>query len=178
MVVIEPPVHPISNVCRFWRDFRHSTDRMEDIFHRRWNDTNLQRMWISPDPRTKKGAMVLYVGSQKYVRVQNFHEGVELPLQGLQRTPAVRCFEAFPYPWRQSQPHRPTCHAQWSQRFYPPLVGIANPPHMLNAEPCIVAGGPWFWGDVRENKKDKFVWEFENCENQVEYVSIRPKGLM
>ena len=31
---------------------------------------------------------------------------------------------------------------------------------------------------MRENGKDKFVWEFENCENGTEQMSIRSGGVM
>ena len=43
----------------------------------------------------------------------------------------------------------------------------------LSAEPCMVTSKLRERGDVRENGKDKFVWEFENCENRMEQVSIR-----
>ena len=38
---------------------------------------------------------------------------------------------------------------------------------ILNAEPRIVTDVDKLrvWGDVRENGKDEFVREFENCEN-------------
>jgi len=36
---------------------------------------------------------------------------------------------------------------------------------ILEAEPRTMTGELWFWGEVRENGKDKLVWEFENCEN-------------
>ena len=35
-----------------------------------------------------------------------------------------------------------------------------------NLEPCILIGEPRIRGNVRENGKDKLVWEFENCENE------------
>jgi len=35
---------------------------------------------------------------------------------------------------------------------------------ILNVEPCVVTDELHFWRDVRENQKDKLVWEFENCE--------------
>jgi len=33
---------------------------------------------------------------------------------------------------------------------------------VLNAEPCVLTGELWFWGDVGENGKDELVREFEN----------------
>lgn len=52
-----------------------------------------------------------------------------------------------------------------------------NPPPMSNAEPCIVTGELWVLGDVGEDAKYELVWEFEDCENGIEEVSIRSKGL-
>ena len=43
----------------------------------------------------------------------------------------------------------------------------------LSAEPCMVTSKLRERGDVRENGTGKFVWEFENCENRMEQVSIR-----
>jgi len=39
---------------------------------------------------------------------------------------------------------------------------------VLSTESCIVTGEPRFWGDVRENGKDKLVWEFEDWKNGME----------
>ena len=47
---------------------------------------------------------------------------------------------------------------------------------ILKAEPFIVTGEPWFWGEARENGKDELVWEFENCENGMGHISARSKG--
>ena len=41
---------------------------------------------------------------------------------------------------------------------------IAGVHVVLETEPCILTGEPWIWGDARENGKDEFVWEFENCK--------------
>jgi len=35
---------------------------------------------------------------------------------------------------------------------------------VLFTEPRIVTGEPRFWGDVGENGKHEFNWEFEDCE--------------
>ena len=35
---------------------------------------------------------------------------------------------------------------------------------VLKTESYIVIGEKWFWGDVREDGKDKLVREFENCD--------------
>ena len=45
---------------------------------------------------------------------------------------------------------------------------IANPEFVLNTEPHPVAGVLKVWGDVREDRKDEFVWEHDNCENRAE----------
>ena len=50
---------------------------------------------------------------------------------------------------------------------------IIDPHTIRDTEPCTVASEMRFWGDVRENGKDEFVWEFENCE--VEMVNTRSK---
>ena len=34
------------------------------------------------------------------------------------------------------------------------------------------------WRDVRENRKDEFVREFEDCRNWMEYIGIMSKELM
>lgn len=57
------------------------------------------------------------------------------------------------------------------------MVATADPPGKLNAKPCIVAGELRVWGDMRENGKYKFIWEFENCENGIARINIQPKGL-
>ena len=33
---------------------------------------------------------------------------------------------------------------------------------ILDAESCIVAGEPRFWGDIGENGKKDLIWELEN----------------
>ena len=43
----------------------------------------------------------------------------------------------------------------------------------LSTEPYMVTSKLRERGDVRENGTDKFVWEFENCENRMEQVSIQ-----
>ena len=35
----------------------------------------------------------------------------------------------------------------------------------------------WVGGDVRENRKDEFIWKFENCENETKDINVRPKEL-
>jgi len=35
---------------------------------------------------------------------------------------------------------------------------------ILNTKSCLVIGEPRLWGDVKENGKDKLVWELEDCE--------------
>jgi len=49
---------------------------------------------------------------------------------------------------------------------------------ILSAESCIVTSESRLWGDVRENRKDKFVWELEDCKNGMEQISVRSKELM
>ena len=44
------------------------------------------------------------------------------------------------------------------------MVVIVDHHTVLKAEPCIVTGELWFWGDIREDGKDKLVWEFEDYE--------------
>lgn len=44
-----------------------------DLFRRRRNVMNLQKIRMSPDLGTKKGTMAHYAGSQEYVRTQNVH---------------------------------------------------------------------------------------------------------
>ena len=53
---------------------------------------------------------------------------------------------------------------------------IINPHTIRDTEPCTVAGEMWFWGNMGENGKDEFVWEFETCE--MEMVNTRSKRLM
>ena len=48
-------------------------------------------------------------------------------------------------------------------------------PLVRNAEAFIVSGALRIWGDMREDGKDKLVWEFENCENSMGQISVRPK---
>lgn len=45
-----------------------------------------------------------------------------------------------------------------------PKVVITDPKIIHHTEPCIVTGKLRVWADVREDGKDKFVREFENCE--------------
>ena len=39
---------------------------------------------------------------------------------------------------------------------------------MRGTEPCVGTGEPWVWGDVREDRKDKFIWKFENYKSEME----------
>ena len=48
------------------------------------------------------------------------------------------------------------------------MVIIADPPRILNTESCVVADEPRVRGDAREDVKDKFVRQFEDCENGIE----------
>ena len=41
---------------------------------------------------------------------------------------------------------------------------IIDPNIIHHTEPCIVTGKLRVWADVREDRNDKLVWEFENCE--------------
>jgi len=42
----------------------------------------------------------------------------------------------------------------------------------MKAEPCIGTGELRIRGDVGEDGKDELVWELENCENGMGWVSI------
>ena len=42
-------------------------------------------------------------------------------------------------------------------------------------EPGIVTGEARVGGDVRENRKDEFVWKLENCRNRTKYIRIQRK---
>ena len=55
------------------------------------------------------------------------------------------------------------------------MVVVTDSPHMPNTKSRIVTGELRVWGDVRENGKDKFVWEFENCENGL--INVQSKEL-
>ena len=44
---------------------------------------------------------------------------------------------------------------------------IANLP-IRNTETCIVIGEQRVWGDVREDGKDKLVWEFKHYQSEME----------
>ena len=55
------------------------------------------------------------------------------------------------------------------------MVVVADPPRILDAESCVVADEPRVWGDAREDVKDKFVRQFEDCENGTERVKDRSK---
>ena len=52
------------------------------------------------------------------------------------------------------------------------VVVVADPPRILDTESRVVADEPRIWGDVRENAKDEFVRQFEDCENGIEKVNI------
>ena len=84
VVVLSSSHTPISSVCRFGRDLRHSTNKGEMgpvrsqerytvmILHRRGR--------ISLSLRTKKGTGVLHAGSQKRVRAQSIqYDDIEPP---------------------------------------------------------------------------------------------------
>ena len=43
---------------------------------------------------------------------------------------------------------------------------IVEPETIQSTEPYIVTGELRVWGDVREERKDGLVWEFEDCENE------------
>jgi len=49
---------------------------------------------------------------------------------------------------------------------------------ILHAVPCITTGEMRIWGDMGEDGKDELVWELENCENGMGWISIRSKALM
>ena len=53
---------------------------------------------------------------------------------------------------------------------------IVDPQFILNTEPCKVTDE--LRGDMREDGKDKLVWEFENCESRMERISVRSRELM
>jgi hypothetical protein len=48
---------------------------------------------------------------------------------------------------------------------------------VLNAEPRAVTGEFRAWGDMRENGKDEFVWEFENCRMGCDEIEVWSTGL-
>jgi len=48
---------------------------------------------------------------------------------------------------------------------------------ILSTKSCIVTGELRFWGDVGENRKDKLVWELEDCESGIDQISVRSKEL-
>ena len=52
------------------------------------------------------------------------------------------------------------------------IVDLQN---ILSAESCITADELWVWGDIGEDRKDKFVRKLENCEEGIEKVNIRSK---
>ena len=49
-------------------------------------------------------------------------------------------------------------------------------PTVRHVEPGIVTGEVRFGADVRENRKDEFIWKFEDCRNGMKQISIRSKG--
>ena len=54
---------------------------------------------------------------------------------------------------------------------------MAVPPrHIIrHVEPGIVTGEARVGGDIRENRKDEFVWKLENCRNRTKYIRIQHK---
>ena len=44
-------------------------------------------------------------------------------------------------------------------------IDLLTTPSMV---PRMTTDESWIWGDVRENGKNKLVWEFEDCENGIE----------
>ena len=54
---------------------------------------------------------------------------------------------------------------------------IIEPEIILSTEPYTVTGVFRIWGDVRENRKDKLIREFENCENRTGQMSVRSEEL-
>ena len=44
---------------------------------------------------------------------------------------------------------------------------------VLFTEPRIVTSELRLWGDVRENGENQLVWDSENCEQEMEYISIQ-----
>ena len=160
-------VLPIDSVWRFGRDFRHSTNRAEMlVYSMKYTVMNLHRTRISPKPRITRCLEVLHAGSHRSVRVQSIRDGVEVPHKGLLWTPPGKR-DGFPYPWQKPQPHRPARHAQWSQRLGHLTMEITDP--LIRKTPtCMVSGKPWIWGDTREDVKNKFIREFENCKNGTE----------
>ena len=58
------------------------------------------------------------------------------------------------------------------------MVTIVDRQTILDAEPSIVTGVTWVWGDVGEDGKDELVRKFENCECGIGRINIRPKRPM
>ena len=58
------------------------------------------------------------------------------------------------------------------------LVVVVDLQNILNAESCIMANESRVWGDVREDRKEEFVRELENCKKGMRWVSFRSKGLI
>ena len=56
-------------------------------------------------------------------------------------------------------------------------MAVAQFRTVQHMEPGIVTGEVRVGGDVRENRKDEFIWKFENCENETKDISVRPKEL-
>ena len=165
-VVTESSTHAINNVWRFGRDPKHLTNGGRvDTVRERYIVMSLQRARISLDPR-KKGMEVLYAVDQKFIRVRSIHNGVEPPCRRPLRNIQAQ-HEMFPYPREKSQPHLPTCHSQRSQKLCPLIAGVTDVPAIRSTEPRVGTGEPWVWGDVREDRNDKFIWEFEDCESEM-----------
>ena len=55
------------------------------------------------------------------------------------------------------------------------VIIIADPPCILDTESCVVADEPRVWGDAREDVEDKFIGQFEDCENGIEQVSVQSR---
>ena len=138
---------------------------------------DLQRTRISCNSG-REGIEVLHAGGKKFFRVRSIRNGVELPHQELPWIIHRTQHKVFPYPWKKSQPHRPACHAQRSQKLRPLITVIADPPAIRGTEPCVGTGEPRVRGDVREDGNDKFIWEFENYKSEMERVNFRPKEVM
>ena len=55
---------------------------------------------------------------------------------------------------------------------------IAGVHIVLGTEPCVVTGGFRECGDVRGNREDEFVWEFENCKDGMRRGWCMVRGLV
>ena len=58
-----------------------------------------------------------------------------------------------------------------------PVMMVIVAVHTIrDTESCIVTDEPRVWGDVRDNRKDKLVRKFENCENGRNRLAPDPKN--